>query len=67
MTKKLSDYEKLQNKTRRKVLLQVQKMLNDKSIPLKYNYESKLGQYGLVWEHNLAINWITSVRKPHNE
>ncbi len=64
MSKKLSHFEKYQNKVRRHVLLQVQKMLKDKSIHLDYSYESKLGEHGLVWVNHLTINWRNIAGQP---
>ena len=68
MTKPLFKWEKDQRKARRSVLLQIKKLLKDKSVRIQYHVEHKtiMGRnHEIVYtgEHEAKLEWITEVKK----
>ncbi|MCH7560288.1 MAG: hypothetical protein IIC67_02785 [Thaumarchaeota archaeon] len=61
---KLTDYEKRNNKERRRLLIHIKKLLTNKTHEYKYHYENDFG-FGvdgkpkIVVNHELRFNWIT--------
>jgi len=64
MTKKLSDWEKDQHKMRRSALIQIKKLLKNKSVMIDYRLEYKIQRdrnHNMfhTGERELILNWVT--------
>ena len=68
--KKLSEYEKQQNKDRRKALKQLEKMLKDKTIPFHYDSTMEIGDIMndgrvVTTKHKIILEWKSFNKDPN--
>jgi len=67
LTEKLSKFEKESNATRRAVLLQVKKLLKDKSVVVNFSIENMIGrsdEYHKMFytgNHKVTLDWWARV------